>query len=352
MKHKLQTKLSLQLIFAIAVSYFITLIALGAFSRVIYRSPYLSSLSKPISTAIFLAGIIFFVMIFYLLIYKKINYLKYISRQVKEIANEGFGTTIEIRGNDEIAELCKNINTMSIELKNKFDHERDIEKSKNELISGISHDLRTPLTSIKGYLQLVKDKKYRNADELGTYIHIAFDRMEMLEDLIENLFEYTRIQGNEIKLDKKCLCLNDILRQFVIDYGPLFEKESLSLQARIPEEKYNVLIDPDKYVRVIENLLANALKYSLKPSNVRVSLIPEKQGVRMTIKNKGQAIDAESLSHVFERFYRLEKSRSTETGGTGLGLAITKSIVELHGGKVWVESEEEMISFHVWLPVV
>lgn len=351
MKRKLQTRLSLQLVIAIAVSYVTTLVALGIFSRAIYRSPQMSPFYKPVSAFVFFMGIVFFVIIFYLLIYRKINYLKYISRQVTEIANKGFGTTIEIRGNDEIAELCRNINTMSIELKNKFDHERDLEKSKNELISGISHDLRTPLTSVKGYLQLVKDKKYRNACELETCIHIAFDRIEVLEDLIDNLFEYTRIQGNEIQLYKKRLCLNDILLQFVIDYGPLFEKESLLLEVMIPKEKYYVQIEPDKFVRVIENLLGNALKYSLKPSSVWMSLVPENQGVRMTIKNKAQPIDTESLSHLFDRFYRLEKSRSKETGGTGLGLAIAKRLVELHGGKIWADSEEEMISFHVWLPV-
>ncbi|MGA8942112.1 MAG: HAMP domain-containing sensor histidine kinase [Thermoactinomyces sp.] len=351
MKRKLQTRLSLQLVFAIAVSYVTTLVALGIFSRVIYRSPQMSAFYKPVSAFLFFMGIVFFIIIFYLLIYRKISYLKYISRQVTQIANKGFGTTIEIRGDDEIAELCRNINKMSIELKNRFDYERDLEKSRNELIAGISHDLRTPLTSIKGYLQLVKDKKYRNAGELETCIHIAFDRIQVLEELIDDLFEYTRIQGNEIQLHKKRLCLNDMLLQFVIDYGPLFERESLLLETMIPKEKYVVQIDPDKFVRVIENLLGNALKYSLKPSSVRVSLVPENQGVRMTIENKAQPIDAESLSRLFDRFYRLEKSRSKETGGTGLGLAIAKRLVELHGGKIWADSEKEMISFHVWLPV-
>ncbi|GAA5347168.1 sensor histidine kinase [Planifilum fimeticola] len=350
MKRKWQSKLSLQLLFSIAVSYVITLFFLGILTHTIYRIEKLSPYFRPISAFAFFLGIVFFAVLFYLIVYRKIEYLKYISRKVMEIANKGFGTTIEIRGNDEISELCRNINAMSLELKNKFERERELEKSKNELIIGISHDLRTPLTSAKGYLQLLKDKKYQSDEELETYIQIAYDRMEMLEDLIEDLFEYTRLQG-EIRLNKQRLCLNDILLQFVIDYGPLFEKERLALKSTIPQEKYYVEIDPDKFVRIMENLLGNALKYSLRPSSVWVSLSPEDQGVRLTVKNKTQPIDEENLSRLFDRFYRLEKSRSKETGGTGLGLSIAKRLVELHGGKIWADGEEDVIRLHVWLPV-
>lgn len=195
----------------------------------------------------------------------------------------------------------------------------------------------------------MKDKKYRSAHELETYVQIAYDRLEMLEDLINDLFEYTRLQG-EIRLNKQRLCLNDILLQLVVDYGPLFEKENLALKSMIPKEKYYVEIDPDKFVRIMENLLGNALKYSLKPSSVWVSLSPENQGVWLTVQNKAHPIDEESLSRLFDRFYRLEKSRSKETGGTGLGLSIAKRLVELHGGRIWADGEEDALRLHVWLP--
>jgi signal transduction histidine kinase len=355
---KIRTKISLQLFLAIIVSF---LVSLGA---TIINFKFLSWLNDffnlqeinlniliAISLSVFVISVIFFVLTFFLIINRKIKYLKYISEQVKDIAHEGFGSKIEIRGNDEISELCLNINLMSQELKSKFDHEREIENSKSELIIGVSHDLRTPLTSIKGYLQLVKDKQYNTSVELETYINIAFSRLEMLEDLIETLFEYTKLQGKEIKLNYNSLCLNDIVRQIVLDYGPLFEKECLDLQAIIPNDKYFVKIDPEKFVRVIENLLGNALKYSLKPGSVSVSLYSENNGVRMTVTNRAMSIDAKTLAHLFDRFYRLEKSRSKETGGTGLGLAIAKSIVELHGGAIWVETQNETLSFNVWMPL-
>jgi signal transduction histidine kinase len=300
---------------------------------------------------IFVVPIGVFVLTFLLLINRKIKYLKYISKQVEEIANEGLGTMIYIRGNDEIARLCLNINAMSKELKDKFDNERELEKTKYELISGISHDLRTPLTSIKGYLQLLKDKEYQTPEQLENFIDVAFSKTEVLENWINDLFEYTRLSEQETKLEYQRLCLNDIVNQVVMDYGPLFQKENLYLQVFIPNEKYYVQIDPDKYVRVIQNLLENALKYSPKPGNIWVGLNSDNQGVKMTVQNQALNINAESLSHLFDRFYRLEKSRSKETGGAGLGLAIAKSIVELHSGKIWAESKNGTIFLNVWLPL-
>ena len=354
---KIRSKISLKLLLAVILSFIASLTASSIMGR--YTVGYYFLKKQEISPTyynillllVFVSGILVFVLTLFLLINKKIKYLKYISKQVKEIADKEFGSTIKLQGNDEITELCQNINLMSKELKKKFDHEREIEKSKNDMIIGISHDLRTPLTAIKGYLQLVKDKQYQSTKELETYINVAFSRIVMLEDLIENLFEYTRLQGKEIKLEYQRLCLNDIVQQVFLDYGPLFDKENLNLQICIPKEKYFVEIDPEKYVRVLENLLGNALKYSLKPGNVSVSLNSENEGVRMTIKNKTQVIDAESLTHLFDRFYRIEKSRSKETGGVGLGLAIAKSIVELHGGRIWAESLNDIISFNVWFPL-
>ncbi len=348
----MRTKISLQLLLAVIISFCLAVAAGLLFAGFVANHVmYSGVIFIALMMFSFIIGIGMFILIFLLLIRRKIDYLSYVSKKVQEIASEGFGATIEIKGHDEIAVLCENINYMSTELKRKFDYEREIEMSKNELISSVSHDLRTPLTSIKGYIKLVKDKQYRTPAELNNYIGVAFSKTETLECLLEELFEYTRLSGKEIKLNYQKLCFNDIVQQVVMDHGPLFQKENLTLQVSIPEEKFYIRIDPVKFVRVIENLLGNALKYSLKPGDVLVSLSPQDQGLQMTVSNKGQPIDAASLAHLFDRFYRLEKSRSKETGGTGLGLAIAKSIVELHEGRIWAESENEIIRFHVWLPV-
>lgn len=356
-KNKIQNKISLQLLFVVFLSFIIAFTVSVLFLHYIliyYMLNYKNirpEIYNSITLMVFIIGILIFVLTFFLLINRKVKYIKYIANQVNKIANEDFGSLIEVRGNDEIAELCRNINFLSKELKRKFDHEKEIEKSKSELISGVSHDLRTPLTAIKGYLLLIKDKQYKTPEELENFIDVAFNKTEMLESLIENLFDYTRFSCKEVNMNLQRLCLNDIVEQVVMDYGSIFEKEHLKLHLSIPDIKYCVQIDADKFVRVIENLLGNALKYSLKPGDVWVNLSSDNQGVKMTIKNKGESLDQESLVHLFDRFYRLEKSRSNETGGAGLGLAIAKSIVELHNGKIWAESQGEIIIFNVWLPV-
>lgn len=351
-KNVIRSKISIQLLIAVTISFCLAITA-GYYSLLFFSDYWVphTILFWALIMLSFVIGIGLFIIVFLLLIRRKINYLSYVSKKVQEIANMGFGSTIEIKGQDEIAVLCENINLMSLELQRKFDYEREVERSKHELISSVSHDLRTPLTSIKGYIKLVKDKQYQTTAELESYIDIAFSKTEMLESLIEELFEYTRLSGKETKLIYQELCLNDIVQQVVIDYGTLFQKENLKLQVSLTEDKLYVQIDPVKFVRVIENLLGNALKYSFKPGEVWINLSPAQQGAQMTVSNKGQLIDAASLTHLFDRFYRLEKSRSKETGGTGLGLAIAKSIVELHEGRIWAESDNETIFFHVWLPV-
>lgn len=278
-------------------------------------------------------GIGVFICVFLLLINRKIKYLKYVSEKVQEIANEEIGSAIEIKGHDEIAVLGKNINIMSADLRRKFDYERKLERSKNELISSVSHDLRTPLTSIKGYVKLVKDKQYQSPEEMDSYINVAFSKVETLQVLIDELFEYTRLTSQEIKLNLEEFCLNEIVQQVVLDYGPLFQNESLSLKMEMPGEEFYVQIDSVKFVRIIENLLINAQKYSLRNGEVEVRLSAQNQGVQMTISNQAEPIDGDSLAHLFDHFYRLEKSRNKERGGPAWGWPLLKVLQKYIKGK-------------------
>lgn len=350
-KYNFRSKISLELILAIVISVGIAF-GIGMAYAIFVFSHFYEETNFFFLLFMFAwpVGICVFIFIFLLLINPKIKYLKYVSKKVQDIANQGIGSTIEIKGHDEIAELGKNINLMSLELKRKFDYEREVERSKNELIGSVSHDLRTPLTSIKGYVKLVKDKQFQTLEEMESYIDVAFSKIEILQLLIDELFEYTKLTSQKISLDYERLCLNDIVQQVALDYSPLFREASLALKITIPEEKFYVRIDSVKFVRVIENLLVNALKYSLEPGDVEVSLSAQNQGLQMTISNPAEHIDADSLAHLFEHFYRLEKSRTKETGGTGLGLAIAKSIVEMHAGKIWAVSKHGTVSVHVWLP--
>lgn len=239
---------------------------------------------------------------------------------------------------------------MAGELEKEIDEERRAERTKNELITNVSHDLKTPLTSIMGYLRIIKDERYESEEQLKDYIDIAYGKSEKLKLLIDDLFEYTKLTDCQTKLNKQKICLNELLSQLIDELIPIFEENGLSVVQNLPPRKVMVDIDGDKMVRVFENLLTNAIRYSDKPGTIDVGMIENGGEVIVSVKNKGETIPENELSHVFDRFYRVEKSRSSDTGGSGLGLAIAKNIVELHDGKIWAESSDGQITFYVSIP--
>lgn len=206
---------------------------------------------------------------------RKILYLKMITESVNDIANGKLGMTIEIKGNDEITKLVNNINLMSIELGNKFEYERQLEKAKNELITNVSHDLRSPLTSIIGYLDLLRKGQYSDKEQLHDYLETTHSKSKRLGVLIDELFEYTRLTSPDVKLNFSKIDLASLLEQMIGEYIPIFENEKLSIEKSISEEEIIVEIDVEKMVRVYENLFMNAIKYSIKPSELQVSLVNE-----------------------------------------------------------------------------
>jgi signal transduction histidine kinase len=277
-------------------------------------------------------------------------YIKYIAERVKKISNEDLGSAIEIRGNDELAELCKSINSMSIELKSRREMEKEIEIAKDELISNVSHDLRTPLTSIIGYIDLLRRKEYENDEQLEEYITTIYHKAQDLQSLISELFEYTKLTTPGIKLNKVNVELGSLLEQLVGEYVPIINREGLEIKRDIPTKDVYVTADVEKIVRVFDNILVNAKKYSSSPSEIIVSLHCVNNRAIVSISNKTEIIISENLDKLFEKFYRIDQSRK-DNDGSGLGLAIAKRIVELHEGKIWTEYMEGMITFNVELEV-
>lgn len=294
-------------------------------------------------------GIVIFIILFLLLTRNKMQYIEDISQGLIEISKGDLNYRVPSKGNDELSTLSANINNMAYELNSKIEKERSAEKAKNELITNVSHDLRTPLTSIMGYLGLLKNKKYESEDQMEEYLDIAYNKSEKLKILIEDLFEYTKLTNEKINLEKEPVALNEFLEQLVEEMVPIFEENNLTLLTDIPKEKLIVDVDINKILRVFENLLMNAVKYSVKPSEINVKLYRENTFAVVCTENIGEHIQENDLKKIFDRFYRLEKSRSTSTGGSGLGLAIAKSIVELHGGEIEAKCEGKKISFFVKL---
>ena len=200
-----------------------------------------------------------------------------------------------------------------------------------------------------GYIGLIKNKKYDNEEAMMEYLDIAFKKSEKLKCLIEDLFEYTKLNNDGIKLKMNEVNLNEFILQLTDELAPIFEENGITIINKSSEEGIRVNVDTDKMLRVFENLLTNAVKYSYKPGKVVIGVYKSKNNAIVAIKNKGQNIPKEKLNRLFDRFYRVDESRNTEMGGSGLGLAISKNIVELHGGRIWAECEGEDISFYVEL---
>lgn len=229
--------------------------------------------------------------------------------------------------------------------------ERQIEKSKDELITNVSHDLRTPLTSIIGYLRLIEDKRYHSEEDIVKYSHIAYEKAKQMKTLVDDLFEYTKVQQHGAPVNMMTVDLSQLLEQVSASFELEGQKRGIEVSSATQPTPLLVDADPEKLGRVFSNLVANALKYGNGASYIKIDARQVGASVVIEVANDGTQIPAASLGHLFERFYRVESSRSKDTGGTGLGLAIVKSIVDLHHGEVEVTSTPQVTTFTVILPL-
>ncbi|MBY2475993.1 GHKL domain-containing protein [Clostridioides difficile] len=253
---------------------------------------------------------------------------------------------------DDIDELAHKINSIIHQLRNITVEERQAQQTKTDLITNVSHDLRTPLTSIMGYLGLIEEGKYKDEVQMMYYINIAYEKAKSLNVLINDLFEFTKMQNNTIRLNKIEINLVELLSQIVSQFEIYFKQEFMVSRANFNEEKLIVKADPNKLVRVFENLMTNAMKYG--KDGLYVDIVTEKKEDMAVVKviNYGEPIPVLDLPNIFDRFYRVEKSRNRNAGGSGLGLAITKNIVNLHDGQITVSSDKHQTVFEVQLPLI
>lgn len=227
---------------------------------------------------------------------------------------------------------------------------KEAEQRKNDLIVYLAHDLKTPLTSVIGYLSLLRDEPQISLELRARYTGIALEKAERLEDLTNEFFDITRFNLTMLSLEPECVNLTHMLEQITYEFNLILAEKDLHWDLRLaPNVK--IVCDPDKLERVFDNLFRNAVNYSYKGTDIHVSLEPDKNGVLVRVQNHGKTIPAEKLNRIFEQFFRLDSSRATSTGGAGLGLAIAKEIVELHGGSITAESADESIAFTVRLPM-
>lgn len=272
------------------------------------------------------------------------HYLAEITRGLEEIASGQFDHQIpEIAGN-KLGEVALSINQMSMQLKHSIAEERKAEKTKNDLITGVSHDLRTPLTSILGFLEVIQEDRYQDEVEMRYYVNIAYEKSLALRRLIDELFEYTRI-NNGMPLELSELDIAGLIGQLAEEFVPATENEGMEIRLNMQEGQFKIHADGGLLVRAYENIISNAIQYGKAGKYIDIDITQDRDMLAVRIQNYGEPIPERDLPFIFDRFYRVERSRSKQTGGTGLGLAITKSIVEVHGGCITARSSRNATSF-------
>ena len=298
-----------------------------------------------------LFGILVFTVTFMILQEKSLRYITKISDAMQNISEGDLNVTVEVEGDDEFSSMAANLNKMVEELKELMDKERESERTKNELITNVAHDLRTPLTSIIGYLELLSGDVKLDPELQKKYINIAYVKTKRLEKLIEDLFGFTKMNYGKLTMHVAQVDVVKLLSQLLEEFYPSFVDKNLSyeLQSNVPAKV--ITADGNLLARLFDNLIGNAIKYGADGKRVLVKLHADDEIVTVSVINYGYVIPADELPLIFNKFYRVEQSRSTNTGGTGLGLAISKNIVDMHGGTITVTSDLSGTVFTVKLKV-
>lgn len=241
------------------------------------------------------------------------------------------------------------LNTVKQNLKSQKDATALAEQRKDEFVLYLAHDIRTPLTSVIGYLSLLEEEPNMSEQEQAKNIHIALDKAYRLDKMVNEFFEITRYHSKQIKIKKQPVDLYYMLVQLRDEFLPAFSLRNNAVSLELDEDIL-IYADPEKMARVFGNLLKNAAAYSYPNTEITISATQEGHNTIISFQNKGKTIPAESLSSLFDKFYRLDEARISDTGGTGLGLAIAKEIILLHGGEIEAHSAQETVTFTVTLP--
>ena len=298
-----------------------------------------------------LLGIVLFTLSFLFLQRRTARDIETLAQAVKQISAGDFNTDISISGEGEIAHIAESIRMMEEELSRHIEMEKSNEQSKTDLITNIAHDLRTPLTSILGYLDLMKNNRSVNEEMKAHYLEIVYNKALRLQKLIEELFGFTKLSYGRMNMKLITLDLVQLLSQLLEENYPNFEKNGLSCDFSSNVKSLYIDGDGDLLFRLFDNLISNAIKYGAEGKMIKIRLRKEKQFVRVTVLNFGYIIPEKEIPLLFDKFYRVESSRSLSTGGTGLGLAIVKNIAEMHHGYVEAKSDLSGTRFIVTLPL-
>lgn len=257
------------------------------------------------------------------------------------IADGDLSTRVAVSGNDELAELATAFNRMAAQLQEADVRQKELERLRRDLIGWVSHDLRTPLTSVRVMVEALADGVVNEPETVKRYLRTIQTDIRHLSALIDDLFELSQLDAGGLQFEVAPHSLRDLISDTLESMRTLTDKKKLGLYGNVASDVDPVVMAPDKVSRVLSNLISNAVRHT--PPGGMITVEAWRQAatdrVRVDVRDTGEGISPADLPHIFERFYRGEKSRSRATGGAGLGLAIAKGIIEGHDGELWVESE-------------
>ena len=332
--------------------FFIVLYAIYSFlhSRIWYESdpmyPLLHYIDDHHFSVFAISCLIGWLIISIIFIFICINHLKKVVRASELIVmNKGENISLP----KSMKSIEEDLNYVT-ELAKKYDYiAKEAEQRKNDLVVFLAHDLKTPLTSIIGYLTLLCEEPDLPVATRAKYTNIALNKAERLESLINEFFEITRFNLTSISLDIETINLSLMLEQISNEFIPVMAEKALSCKLDIQPD-IKLACDPNKLERVFDNLFRNAINYCYQNTTISINMEAYDNKVIINFENKGKTIPSDKLEKLFDQFFRIDSSRSTKTGNAGLGLAITKEIVELHKGTISVKSEDEITCFTITLP--
>lgn len=300
---------------------------------------------------LFLVTVGLFILYFLKLMKKFSNYMVILEEGMEEISKGNFNHIVGIEGKDEFGLMANKLNQMTVNLQKIIEENQSNENRKHELITSVAHDLRTPLTSVIGYLELLRSDKL-DAKTKEHYTQIVYDKAKRLEQLIEDLFSYTKYTYGDVVALSEPMDMIKLIEQLLDEFYPSFEENELSFQFYKDCNKLVSYADGNLLARAFANLIGNAIKYGVEGKRVEIYFAHQNDEMQICVKNYGGIIPDQDLPHIFDRFYRVERSRSQETGGSGLGLAIAQSIINAHGGQITARSSLNGTVFEVKLPVI
>ena len=345
---KLHTKMILAFVSVIVMPVLLMIASLALMRRfgmipdLTELNPEYQTLLAQIALMILLVLVVTAVLLLSWLFGAIIRPLATLQKATQAIKDGDLNFSLEVTGNDEISELCQDFEAMRVRLKENAEEKIQFDRENKILISNISHDLKTPLTAVKGYCEGIFDGVASSPEKMDRYVHTIYNKACDMERLIDELNIYSKIDTNRIPYNYQKILVKDYFADCADELSVELESRGIELTySNYLEDDVVIIGDAEQLKRVVNNIISNSIKYMDKKKGIiGMRLRDDGDFIRVEIEDNGKGIAAKDIPYIFDRFYRTDSSRNSATGGSGIGLSIVKKIIEDHGGRIWATSKE------------